>query len=720
MDAYSSGEELLVKTRKPYTITKQRERWTDEEHNKFLEALKLYGRAWQRIEEYIGTKTAVQIRSHAQKFFSKIEKEAVVKGVPIGQTIDLEIPPPRPKRKPSNPYPRKNGTVCTSNTQSRAKDEKHIPPRPKDSTKQLTLEKDPRSEKHICDDVEKNRERSCGSDLCSKPFTLAQESPSSLGTSRQSPATATEVARKSSNSKDFAPARKTSVNGERNESLAADGPDINHKPDKPEVAHNVSKKDMHSAKGFPRHAPVQILDGSQGTCSQGLSSDVSYQETKAPVGFFAGHPALFSHTAVSGAVDSENSTFRSSNKKIHPNFHPLPNDQGDHSSFLQMSSTFSSLILSALLQNPAAYAAASSAASLWPTINVESSVTSVSGNDGHCAPKTTHPAPSMAAIAAATVAAATAWWAAHGLLPLCAPFPGGFPVNPASVAVPYANVGQTTVADDEEKEKNNIHTPASQIRQHSASKASATSSSSDSGNSGKSMDIGVEHTNTEEIPPISEPKDTSKVKNKQVDRSSCGSNTPSGSDAETDALGKKDKEDEESKELDENHVASDLSARRIRMFGNTNDNWKEVSEEGRLAFRALFTKGRLPQSFSPPHNVANKDQEMNDSYENQRQRDSDRSNEEVSQLDLNSNPCECVSGDQVTGKTESQCQDNANCKDGVLTIGLLQAKLTGNKTGFKPYKRCSVEARESQMTNSGNQEQGNCSKRLRLEEEASI
>uniref|UniRef100_A0A251V529 Putative myb domain, plant, Homeodomain-like protein n=1 Tax=Helianthus annuus TaxID=4232 RepID=A0A251V529_HELAN len=97
--------QIFVGVRKSYTITKQREKWTEEEHNRFLEALKLHGRAWRRIEEHVGTKTVVQIRSHAQKFFSKVVREST--SGDASEVKPIEIPPPRPKRKPMHPYPRK-------------------------------------------------------------------------------------------------------------------------------------------------------------------------------------------------------------------------------------------------------------------------------------------------------------------------------------------------------------------------------------------------------------------------------------------------------------------------------------------------------------------------------------------------------------------------------------------------------------------------------------
>ncbi|PPD66440.1 hypothetical protein GOBAR_DD36683 [Gossypium barbadense] len=99
----------FLSVRKPYTITKQREKWTEEEHQKFLEALRLYGRGWRQIEEHVGTKTAVQIRSHAQKFFSKVARESNDGFESSAKSI--EIPPPRPKRKPTHPYPRKSVTA---------------------------------------------------------------------------------------------------------------------------------------------------------------------------------------------------------------------------------------------------------------------------------------------------------------------------------------------------------------------------------------------------------------------------------------------------------------------------------------------------------------------------------------------------------------------------------------------------------------------------------
>jgi hypothetical protein len=38
-------------------------------------AMYIYKRDWKHVESYIGTRSGAQIRSHAQKFFTKVEKE---------------------------------------------------------------------------------------------------------------------------------------------------------------------------------------------------------------------------------------------------------------------------------------------------------------------------------------------------------------------------------------------------------------------------------------------------------------------------------------------------------------------------------------------------------------------------------------------------------------------------------------------------------------------
>jgi SHAQKYF class myb-like DNA-binding protein len=49
-------------------------RWTDNEHEVFLEGLTKYGKQWKTIATLIGTRTVVQVRTHAQKYFQKMEK----------------------------------------------------------------------------------------------------------------------------------------------------------------------------------------------------------------------------------------------------------------------------------------------------------------------------------------------------------------------------------------------------------------------------------------------------------------------------------------------------------------------------------------------------------------------------------------------------------------------------------------------------------------------
>mmetsp|Transcript_28529 Transcript_28529/g.40639 ORF Transcript_28529/g.40639 Transcript_28529/m.40639 type:complete len:416 (+) Transcript_28529:229-1476(+) len=49
-------------------------RWTKEEHLTFIKGLEMYGKGWKKIASLVKTRTVVQIRTHAQKYFLKLAK----------------------------------------------------------------------------------------------------------------------------------------------------------------------------------------------------------------------------------------------------------------------------------------------------------------------------------------------------------------------------------------------------------------------------------------------------------------------------------------------------------------------------------------------------------------------------------------------------------------------------------------------------------------------
>lgn len=56
-------------------------RWTKEEHDAFLSALKLYGKEWKKVAAKVKTRTVVQTRTHAQKYFQKLHKTMEATGM---------------------------------------------------------------------------------------------------------------------------------------------------------------------------------------------------------------------------------------------------------------------------------------------------------------------------------------------------------------------------------------------------------------------------------------------------------------------------------------------------------------------------------------------------------------------------------------------------------------------------------------------------------------
>lgn len=73
-------------------------RWSEEEHKVFLEGLGKHGKQWKIIAGMIGTRTVVQVRTHAQKYFQRMERAQ--SGGTVGGAIK---PSSSPKRKMSLP-----------------------------------------------------------------------------------------------------------------------------------------------------------------------------------------------------------------------------------------------------------------------------------------------------------------------------------------------------------------------------------------------------------------------------------------------------------------------------------------------------------------------------------------------------------------------------------------------------------------------------------------
>lgn len=67
-----SNESLYLKKKREHEEDCNNGRWTKEEHIKFVEAILKYGNEWKDVQQFVGTRSSTQARSHAQKFFLKI------------------------------------------------------------------------------------------------------------------------------------------------------------------------------------------------------------------------------------------------------------------------------------------------------------------------------------------------------------------------------------------------------------------------------------------------------------------------------------------------------------------------------------------------------------------------------------------------------------------------------------------------------------------------
>lgn len=420
-----------------------------------------------------------------------MEKETLVKGVPVGNALDIKIPPPRPKRRPNNPYPRKTN-MRDPTLQVGVKDGKiSIPVSSSRSHKMiLDSEKEQLVEKPDDNGNVGNTKEYQDDNSSSEVFILHKMGPCSIPSSEIKNSSPGSIStRQMSTFAEFVPFSKEANNldetTESHVTIDLKGHQMDESDDKQLFQDNNScnttnfgnphlllEKSVHekrtnelnqtenvnSLTANDEHVPVHIVDGSLAMNTENVSAGISYPESMFHhISRVPGHPNLFMNSP-SSATSEYHKNATSSISQPFPSFHPTLTpiqNQDDYRSYLHMSSTFSSLIVSALLQNPAAHAAASFAATLWPCTKMVVPPEYPVGTAGGFQPRQINSAPSLAAVVAATVAAATAWWAAHGLLPLCSPFQTGFTGSSVSASASASPIysTQARAADKQRREK---------------------------------------------------------------------------------------------------------------------------------------------------------------------------------------------------------------------------------------------------------------------------
>ena len=50
-------------------------KWSPDEHALFLEGMRYFGKEWKRVATLIRTRNSIQVRSHAQKYFQKLNRK---------------------------------------------------------------------------------------------------------------------------------------------------------------------------------------------------------------------------------------------------------------------------------------------------------------------------------------------------------------------------------------------------------------------------------------------------------------------------------------------------------------------------------------------------------------------------------------------------------------------------------------------------------------------